>query len=148
MCCRFYNDRVKRLIIIAVLGIFVFASYSLSASFAFTIHKEFDHDQKNSSQYLCHAQTEMPKLPGSPELPGSEGEGLPVALRSLCVVFSSPGTLNHRTRNKTLLQFAERFLPSDNDSSPLSAILESSFYSSKNYCVKAFLSVKTTRKLE
>lgn len=148
MCCHCNNDPVKKLIFIAVLGIFVFASYSLSASFAFTIHKEFDHDQKNSSQYLHHIQTGIPELPGSQELPGSDGEELPAALRSLCEAFGSPGTFNPRTRNKTLLLFTERFLPSDYGSSPLSAILEISFYKSKDDCAKAFLSAKTTRKLE
>lgn len=148
MFCRSNNGPINKLIFIAVLGIFVFASYSLSASFAFMIRTEIDHEQKNSSISLHHFKTGTAELPGSPASPCSDEEELPSALRSLCGAYSSPGTFNPRTRNKTLLQFAERFLPPDNDSSLLSAILESSFYRSKNDCAKAFLSIKTTRKLE
>lgn len=148
MCCRSNNDPIKRLLFIAVLGIFVFASYSLPAYFAFMIHTEFGHDQKDSSLFLHHIKTGTAELPDSPLSSRSDEEELPAALRSLCGVFSSPGTFGLRIRNKTLLQLAVRFIISGDKSSPLSVILERSFYRSKNNFAKAFLSVKTTRKLE
>lgn len=148
MCCRSNNDPIKRLLFIAVLGIFVFASYSLPAYFAFMIRTEFGHDQKNSSLSLYNIETDTSELPGSPISPRSDEKEMPAALRSICGAFSSPGTFSLRTRNKTLLQLAERFIISGDKSSPLSVILERSFYRSKNNFAKAFLSVKTTRKLE
>lgn len=148
MRCRSNNNPMKKLISVAVLGIFVFASYSVSASFAFVIHTEFYHDQNNSSSPLYHIQIDTHNLPCSPASQRSDEEELPAALRTICEAFNNPGTYNPRTRNKMLFQSAERFLTSDNDSSPLPTILESSFHGSKNICAKAFLSFKTTRKLE
>lgn len=143
MCCCRNSSCIKKLIFIAVLGIFVFASCSLAASFVFISDTLFRDGQ--SSQYLKYVQIYIPYIPTSHS---SDEENLPAALMPVCEALCSQGISNSRTRNKMLLSLAERFISLDHTSLYNPAILERSFYKSSNICAKNVISIKTTRKLE
>lgn len=145
---RSYGVFVKKLIFAAVIGIFVFATYSISASLAFLIPAEFDHDQNYSSSLSHFIRIGALSIPDTPLSQNSDENELPIALRSFCEAFSNTVTSNVRTRNKTVSQFVERFLTSTDDRCPLPSTLQRCFCGSGNICAKAFYSVKTTRKLE
>jgi len=139
---------INRSIFAAVIGIFVFASCSLSASLPLFVPEGFDQVEDHPSSPLHFIPIGTLNFPDTPfsEDPGEDE--LPAALRSSCEAFSSTRSFNVRTRNKTAPQFAEWFYTSGDGSCPLASILDRSFYGSGNICAKAFYSVKTTRKLE
>lgn len=139
---------LNKLIFAVVIGIFVFASYSISASLAFMVPSEFDRDQNYSSLPSHFMPIGTPNFPDTPLSPDQDEDGLPAALRNFCEAFGNTGTCNLRARNKTLSQLAEGFLTSADGSCPIPSIFELNFCGSENICAKAFYSVKTTRKLE
>jgi len=139
---------VNKLIFAVVIGIFVFASYSISASLAFMVHSEFDRDQNYSSLPSHFMPTDTQNFPDTPLSPNPDEDELPAALRSFCEAFGSTGTFNFRARNKTVSQLAEFFLTSADGSCTPPSIFELNFCGSENISAKAFYSVKTTRKLE
>ena len=139
---------VNKLIFAVVIGIFVFASYSISASLAFMIPSEFGRDQNCSSLPSHFMPTGTPNFPDTPLSPNPDEDELPAALRSFCEAFCNTGTFNFRARNKTVSQLEAVFLTFADGSCPPPSILELNFYGSEHICAKAFYSVKTTRKLE